>query len=329
MAQRISYGALAISVLLVIISGDALLAERSPEFGPVVGSLVCRGSLIPITVAGLMLAGAVELLRLMRSVGLRPHGRWAAVMVVVLNLSPWLLVGLGSSGTQVSFEGVNLHLAWLVLAVVGTAVCQARRGACPEAIHDAGATVLVVVYCGLLPSFMVLLRCDDGLPVGQGAWLILLFLAVTKASDIGAYFTGTAIGRHKLVPRLSPGKTVEGFCGGIAASLGVGLLLWGVAWSGASGPEELVGEGEFRATADVVLATFRAMDMMQVIVFSVVMSLCGQLGDLFESAFKRAASSKDSARLIPGFGGVLDLVDGPVLAGPAAWFLLTYCWGVV
>jgi phosphatidate cytidylyltransferase len=329
MAQRISYGALAISVLLVIIAGDAAVAQRWPEFGPVLGSLVRRGSLIPLAVAGLMLAGAIEFLRLMRAVGLRPHGRWAVLMVLTLNLSPWLLAGFGSVGTQVSVEGVTLHLAWLVLAVVGIALLQAFRGACPGAIRDVGATLLVVTYCGFLPSFMVLLRCDEGLPLEQGAWWILLFVAVTKVSDIGAYFTGTAIGRHKLVPRLSPGKTVEGFCGGVAASVLVGWLFWRMAQAGVSGPEEMLSPETYRPATDSIRATFRSLNVTQITVFSAVMSVVGQLGDLLESAFKRAASEKDSATLIPSFGGVLDLVDSPVLAAPVAWFLLTYCWGVV
>ena len=82
MAQRISYGALAISVLLVIIAGDALASDGWERFGTVIGPLLRRGSLIPLLVAGLMAAGALELLRLMRTTGLRPHARWAMTMVV-------------------------------------------------------------------------------------------------------------------------------------------------------------------------------------------------------------------------------------------------------
>ena len=169
------------------------------------------------------------------------------------------------------------------------------------------------------------------LPIPQGAWLVLVFLAVTKVSDIGAYFVGSAIGRHKLIPWVSPGKTVEGCIGGICASAGLSVLVWYFSRACASSPTvaDLTDAQAIAVAFGDAFSLFGAMSLLQALIFGSLMSIVGQLGDLLESVFKRSAGTKDSARLIPQFGGVLDLVDSPVLAAPVAWFLLTYLWRLV
>ncbi len=114
---------------------------------------------------------------------------------------------------------------------------------------------------------------------------------------------GSRIGRTKLIPAISPGKSVEGLVGGVAASLMLGLALAKAApWiTGASG----------------------TLTVSQVVIFSVVMSILGQGGDLIVSLIKRDLGRKDSGALVPSFGGWLDIVDSPVLTGPVAWYLLT------
>jgi len=329
--QRISFGSMAVSATLLLIAADAWLAGSWQRFGSVLGPLLKRGSLIPLAFTVIMLAGAAELIRLMRTVGLGVHAWWAKLTVAAMMLSPWFCAAWGTRVGPIELEALPVQSAWLAAAVVGTAFLQLGRGGIERAISDVAATLLVIVYCGFLPSFLIVLRCDENLPIPQGAWLVLLFLAVTKASDIGAYFTGSAIGRHKLVPAVSPGKTVEGTFGGVAASLLVALLLRSLAvWAADSPASGLSSDSpSYSGVAEEVLFLFSTLSITQVSVFAIVMSAIGQLGDLLESLFKRAAAAKNSATLIPAFGGVLDIVDSPVLAAPVAWFLLTHLFGLV
>jgi phosphatidate cytidylyltransferase len=124
--------------------------------------------------------------------------------------------------------------------------------------------------------------------------MLLVIVAIVKAADVGAYATGHAIGKHKLIPWLSPGKTIEGFIGGLVFSAVVAALIL---------PQ---------------LSTFTPV---KAIFAGLVLGAVGQLGDLLESLLKRDAGVKDSGKL-PGFGGLLDLLDSPLLAAPAAYWLL-------
>lgn len=325
MLQRFFYGFIAISAVLCIVVLDWFLAT-DPASAGALGGLVRRGTLIPILFAALIFGGGLEMLRLMRSAGLHPHGFIAISMSLVLLLSPWFsaagLLGDGPSDT----EGLKWQLIWMALAVIATAIAQLRRGTTDRAIEDVGATLLAIVYLGLLPSFAIQLRCCESTPAGQGAWLIVAFLTVTKASDIGAYLIGSAIGRHKLLPTVSPGKSIEGALGGVLASVLVAVGLRQIYYF--YGPE-LPNGSTVLIAIEQTTRIFRSLDLWQAIVFGVLMSVFGQVGDLFESAIKRAAGKKDSASLVPSFGGLLDLIDSPVFAAPVAWFVLTVWWGVV
>ena len=129
-------------------------------------------------------------------------------------------------------------------------------------------------------------------------WLVWLFLVIV-AADIGAYFTGKAFGKHKLIVAVSPGKTWEGAAGGLLSSVAVGLL---VAWL-----------ADLPTPGPVLWSGWIA-----------VIAVVSILGDLFESTLKRAAGVKDSGGLLPGHGGVLDRIDSIISASPvfAAWLLL-------
>jgi len=167
------------------------------------------------------------------------------------------------------------------------------------------------------------LRSDPYIPGPDAAWLVFAFLLITKASDIGAYLVGTTMGRHKLMPAVSPGKSVEGAVGGVIGSVLVALLLWRLYFVGDYLMSDQPGEV---ANLSRMTAAFGSLELWQVTVFGLLMSIFGQVGDLFESLLKRVARKKDSAAIVPGYGGVLDLIDSPVLAAPVAWFLLTVWW---
>jgi phosphatidate cytidylyltransferase len=149
--------------------------------------------------------------------------------------------------------------------------------------------VLGLVYVPMLFAHLVLLRIEP-----QGALWIFLVLAVIFAGDIGALYVGTALGRHKLSPSVSPNKTVEGALGGLAANIVMVLAF-----------NRLV---------------FPLLAWPQALVLAVLIGAAGQLGDLFESMLKRGAGVKDSGHILPGHGGLLDRLDALMFAAPVAYY---------
>lgn len=131
----------------------------------------------------------------------------------------------------------------------------------------------------------------------MGAWILLFVMGLVWAADSGAYFFGKAFGKHKLAPKVSPGKTIEGMLGGLFTA---SLLAVGVTWS----------------------MDFVPVKMGVVLLCSLLAVLASVLGDLTESMFKREAGIKDSGTLLPGHGGVLDRIDSLTAALPV--FLLSY-----
>jgi phosphatidate cytidylyltransferase len=160
-----------------------------------------------------------------------------------------------------------------------------------DAVRTIACTILTVLYLGIGGAMILQIRMDES----NGLLKLVMFLAVVKSTDIGAYFTGSAIGRRKLIPWLSPGKSWEGLIGGLAAAAGVSILI-----------------AHF---GDIGIAVWQAG------LFGVIVGLAGQFGDLCESLFKRSARLKDSSSMVPEFGGVLDIIDSPLIAAPAAFAL--------
>ena len=334
MLNRITYGAVAIIAVFTLIVLDALISRTSAQTP--LAELGRKGSLIPLFFTILAFGAAVELARLMRSVGLRPQVRWAVFWAVVLMLAPWLVSGVLLPRYPSDLSGTQWLLAAVVLALSSTVLPVLSRRNLTGALADVGATWAIIVYAGFLPSFAVQLRCHPFLDGPDGAWLIVILLSVVKVSDIGAFFIGSAFGTHKLIPWVSPKKSVEGAMGGVLCAVTVSLFFWfAFEWIHpgitAAAVESAGGEDPSKAVPLLYTMTqlFHELSLSQAIIFGVLMSISGQLGDLLESVFKRAAGAKDSAHLLPGFGGVLDIIDSPVLAAPIAWFLLTCLWAVV
>jgi phosphatidate cytidylyltransferase len=255
----------------------------------------------------------------------------------MLVLAPWLSAGglLGSG--PLAREGIGLQLALLALAFVGVGVVElARRHPTTRVLSADGGLQniaggwLVIAYAGFLFGFFPMLRCDIDAPGQHGPWMLLIIIVVCKFSDIGAYFVGSAFGRTKLLPHVSPAKSVEGTIGGLVASVTVSLLLFSLHQRTIPTDNPLQGgTAEAAALWHDVTRLFHHLDYAQAIVFGLVVSISGQIGDLIESVFKRSAGAKDSANVLPAFGGILDLVDSPLIATPVAWILLTRVWKVV
>jgi phosphatidate cytidylyltransferase len=162
---------------------------------------------------------------------------------------------------------------------------------------SAGATALGVLYVAFLASFIVAIRAIAE-PPGRAGQLLTLFLAIIMLSDTGAYYTGRALGRHKLAPRVSPAKTVEGSVGGFVAA-----ILGAVASKYAFFPE---------------------LPIVDAVVLGAVLGPLGQFGDLCESLLKRGSDVKDAASILPGHGGFLDRLDSMVLNAPVFYYYYVY-----
>ncbi len=163
-----------------------------------------------------------------------------------------------------------------------------------EALSGLATTLFGLAYiAGLLSYFFYIRTINE-----RGEWLLLFLILVTKMGDAGAYFAGNLIGRHALVPRISPRKTWEGFIGGLAASGITAVLAQGLLGS--------------------PIAPWR------VLALGLVLGLFGQLGDLAESLIKRDCQVSDTSGLLPGLGGVLDVIDSLLFTAPLFYGILIY-----
>lgn len=343
MSQRVAYSAVAIAIVLAVAALDVGVASRMAGMPGAWADLFRRGSVIPVAVAVVALLGGRELSRLLRQTGIHAHARFAHLMIAGIVLCPWLSAAGWLGSRSIHVEGIYWPLVGLLMSLVGTAVLAVARGRPEGAIRDSAATLLMIVYLGFAASFAVQIRCSRGSPDQQGAWLLLIAILVTKSSDMGAYFVGTKMGRHKLSPRISPGKSIEGTIGGILASALVGLFFGtGRAWFGWFFPGTAYPPIADASTSDIYFVlgemtrTFSLYGPDGVIgsalrgcVFGLILSVVGQIGDLFESCFKREAGLKDSGHVMPRFGGILDLIDSPILTAPVAWFLFGVMWNIV
>jgi len=181
----------------------------------------------------------------------------------------------------------EFHLFYLlcvsVLSLFGVLIYQAKRFGTEDVTGNCSVNFFGIFYLGFLSSFIPAIRIEFGL------WAMLMVVFVVKAADIGAYTAGTLFGRHKFSPGISPGKTWEGMTGAV-----VGAVIVAVGFA----------------------AGFSIMNRPMAIVFGICFAFIGQLGDLIESMIKRDAEQKDSSSMVPGFGGILDIIDSPLAAAP-------------
>jgi len=186
--------------------------------------------------------------------------------------------------------GFSPVLVLLAFVVGASAWAFALQVPLAQFLPGLATTGLGLLWIGLPLSLLVSLRAVSPY---FGPRLLFFLLAVIWVGDSAAYFVGRAVGRHKLSPRISPGKTVEGAVASLLSSLLVAVLL--ALWQHA-------------IPIGVLLAA------------ALLTNLAAQLSDLIESAFKRGAGAKDSGQLIPGHGGVLDRIDSLLLAIPVLWY---------
>lgn len=297
--QRLTLGPILIAIVVLGLWADEWLATQ-----PVPGwaSSFLSGSTLPggLIVLPIMLllctTASRELSRILRRKGvdstLPIMASGAALGLLTVASAAWMHQ-LVTPITAVALAG-SCGTAVMITALLHAS----RRKKLEGTLAAAGGALLSYVYLGLMAGFALLLRSE------HSAWVLLWVLMVTKSCDIGAYFTGKSIGKHKLIPWLSPGKTWEGLIGGVVVSSIVGAA--GMYWLHSAGKSDHA----------LWLALFAGA------LFGIV----GQAGDLVASMFKRDAAVKDAGGSLPGFGGVLDVLDSPLLVMPVAFWWLRI-WG--
>jgi phosphatidate cytidylyltransferase len=259
-----------------------------------------------ILVLGLL--AQYEFYGMIRAMGI-PVFKWLGMGGGALAISAtFWTIGPASEQLARGYQAEHLVLAGSLLFLL---IWQAFQKTHNQPVAAVAMTMLGILYGAGLINFLTRLafgwhegtRWDSVQRTGQ--MLILYLIAVVKASDVGAYFTGRLIGRHKMIPRLSPNKTWEGLAGGVTLSLVVSLLFY------------TLGGGRLG------VLTLRCWDA---VIMGLVLAASGVVGDLAESMIKRNAQAKDSGALIPGMGGILDVLDSllfgaPVLYGYVVLFL--------
>lgn len=298
--NRLTFGPLMLGVVIGLLVLDSWIERVTASRGWVrdagqkwgvggVGLLILLMIILPPAI--------IELATLFAAEKVRPYRFIAAAGSAALAMHAFL-----SQFDWFQPVGASVLAFIIVFTMLFAALRRAWGKQTDEAIHAMAGTVLAMMYLGGLAWFLMAIRVKHAIHNGQirfvgGTGVLLMILLVVKFTDIGAYFGGRAFGRHKLIPWLSPGKTWEGLFFGILTAGAMGMacapfiehLVW---WKG--------------------------------FIFGCVIGGIGQLGDLLESLMKRDADVKDSGKLIPGFGGVLDVIDSPLLAAPFAYLLFSF-----
>lgn len=260
-------------------------------------------SMVPAAYLGLIgvlaIISTMEYFKMLRADGVKCFPRFGIIVAILY----CLLAYRGFLSGEKDIPHI-LDAAAIFIAVTGAFTLQLRysiKGV--EALLSVAANALGFIYIAFLFNFAA--RISFGLPgegAVPGAFVLLWLLTVTKFTDMGAYLTGSLIGKHKMIPHISPGKTWEGFFGAIVfaqlAACGLYALLPGKLAALHSWPH--------------------------VIALGFILAVLAVIGDLAESVVKRSVHAKDSGNMLPGIGGGLDLIDSICFTAPALWFYLVW-----
>ena len=253
-------------------------------------------------------------------------GDWAlaALLSILAALAAWELFRIAQATGALPFDLAGIALAALVplavhgqrlgvytlsltlivaLALLFFAAAIWFRGPKGRPLSSVSITAFGVMYAGLFGYIYALRYHDYAVGAGAGTILVLLPVLLTWVTDIGAYVFGRTFGRRKLIPSISPGKTVEGAIGGLVTAVVICLVY-----------------------VRFVLMPYAqlGLTLQGAVLFGIVISVAAQTGDLAESLLKREAGVKDSSSIIPGHGGVLDRFDSLLFVLPIAFLLLRH-----
>jgi len=291
-------------------SADAVDAPPAPPRvqGELRTRLLTALILIPVLLAAVAVGGRVFLAGIVLLAGV---GTWEFLAMAAHKPIPGRRlpgVALAMAIPIVLYRGGGDDLVTLLVAgAVGIALVQLLTDGPRDAIGAVSVTLFGAVYVGLLFAHFVLVRellsGAPGSPAWAGAVLLGMPLVLTWTNDTAAYAVGRRWGRRRLAPSVSPGKSLEGAVGALFATVAVAV-----------------------PAALLVQRWLPGMDAVDGVALGVLVGVAAPCGDLVESSFKRDAGVKDSSRLIPGHGGVLDRFDSLLLSVPAFYY---YVRGVV
>jgi phosphatidate cytidylyltransferase len=249
----------------------------------------------------LAVSGLIEFYGMVEKRGLACFKGWGIAAGVLLMVATFWqssgLFGLADGPARAN----DFETSILIIFVLGLCIRQFVSRTNTAGILAISTTLFGLMYVPWLLNFIQKIHFFPGLGETAGSFYILYFILVTKFSDMGAYCVGSLIGRHKMIPRISPGKTWEGFGGAIVVSTGISLLFAHLA-----GPR------------------LPGMTLLHAAILGVVLSVAAVVGDLIESLFKREAGLKDSGKLFPGIGGILDLLDSLLFNAPLMYLYLRH-----
>jgi phosphatidate cytidylyltransferase len=261
-------------------------------------ALIFFGKLWMITLAAAVLAelAAFEYLKL-AEVGAKVHGARLHIPIW------WMALGtaLAFVVTLPDFP-VEAQLPVLSALTLGLFAWNGFRAPLIQVLPDTAQGLFGLLYIAYPLTLIPLLWKQE-----DGTALLLFLMVCVWAGDIAALYIGRAFGKHKLAPRLSPGKTIEGAIASIAGSVLAGMA---VVWAGDA----------LTARGNMVLHI--AQPVWQSLIMAALLNIAAQAGDLLESAIKRGAGVKDSGTMLPGHGGILDRIDALLVATPVLWYLL-------
>lgn len=252
----------------------------------------------------LVVIATIEYFRMLQAAGVRCFPRFGLLLSVAYCAALYGYLTIGKTPPP------WLETLAFFIALAGAFTLQLREQVQgTSSLLAVAATVLGFGYIAFLFNFTAHLlfmvpdgHADPGRVSPSGALLLLWLLAVTKFSDMGAYITGSLIGRHKMIPHVSPAKTWEGFGGALFFSQLAGCGLFAL----------------FRSE----LALFGSWK--HVVILGFLLAILAVIGDLAESIVKRALDAKDSGRMLPGIGGSLDLIDSVCFTAPVLYFYLKW-----
>ncbi len=225
--------------------------------------------------------------------------KWWGIIGGLLLVAGTFLHFTGLLGIHGTAARVNdFETSFLILFVLGLCLLQFFSPSNTDGILAISTTLFGLMYVAWLLNFI---QKINFFPQVNGPFYVLYFILVTKFSDSGAYAVGSLIGKHKMIPRISPGKTWEGFGGALAVSTGASVLFAALAKDKLSG-----------------------MNWVHAIILGIILSSAAVVGDLIESLFKREAGVKDSGRFFPGIGGILDLLDSLLFNAPLMYLYLRH-----
>jgi phosphatidate cytidylyltransferase len=244
------------------------------------------------------LAGQWEFYRAQEEKGHKVFKQSGLFCGALIFVNSWYFLIARPEDARLVHYGVELVVVFSLLGALIRLVVRQENHHAP--ITTAALTLLGLLYAPFLFNYVALLALAPGNP-SDNRFVLVYLLAVTKFSDVGAYVVGSLIGKHKMIPRISPGKTWEGFAGAILTSLVISIVM--TLW--------MDPKGEVLTFASSIL-------------LGLLLPLISVVGDLAESVIKRDASIKDSGHTIPGIGGALDLIDSILFTAPVLYFYLQF-----